>query len=212
MHEEFIKDLASKGAKRPQCQPNKLLLAWFSAMVLYATLVFLFLGIREDLSDKVSDLFFYFELFLIISVSISAAVAVNFLALPDVNQKRLVILFPIIFLALLLAVIISQYIQQRGLEIHALCDLENHRCFLAIIFFSVVPCLIFLIILYRAATLNSVAAGCMAGLSGGSFSYLLLRLIHPTEDVFHLFFWHFTPILLVMMVSVIAVKLLSKRI
>lgn len=212
MNEEFIKNLASQGAKKPIYRPDKQLFLWSMIMVLYATLIFGVLGIRQDISLKIHNLFFDFEILLILATSFSAAIAASFLALPDVNQKYSIKWIPFVFLFLLCLVILYQYSTQGVLTIDQICMGASYKCALTIVVFSIIPSAIFFVILYRAATLNNVLAGFMIGLCGGSFSYLLLRLIHSTEDVIHLFLWHLIPVFLVTLISMIITNLVIKRI
>ena len=212
MNEEFIKELAGQGAKKPTYQPKQQMFFWSVVMLFYAIVIFLTLGIRPDLSQKIQEPFFRLELFLIFITSLSAGFAASFLALPDSNQKNSIKWIPIISLLLLCLVISHQYFQWRGLVFSVFCSGLNYKCTLSIIAFSIIPSLIFFVILYRGATLNSVLAGFMIGLCGGTFSYLLLRLIHETEDVTHLFLWHFSPVFLVTLISMIAAKLVIKRV
>ena len=212
VNEEFIKNLAKQGAKKPIYQPQKQMLLWTMVMIFYASLIFIFLGFRADLSQKIQDIFFDLEIFLILATSVSAAFAASFLALPDLNQKPMIKKIPFIFLFLLCAVIARQYFMKGSSVVDEICGGANYQCALAIVIFAIIPSLIFFVILYRAATLNSALAGFMIGLCGGSFSYVLLRLVHSTEDVTHLFMWHFIPVFFVTIISTIIAKLVVKRI
>ena len=58
VNEEFIKNLAKQGAKKPIYQPQKQMLLWTMVMIFYASLIFIFLGFRADLSQKIQDIFF----------------------------------------------------------------------------------------------------------------------------------------------------------
>ncbi len=211
MNEQFIKELARQGAKKPTYQPKQQMFFWSAVMVIYAIAIFLTLGIRPDLSQKIQDPFFRLELFLIFVTSVSAGYAASVLGLPDSNQKNSIKWIPIISLVLLCLVIVHQYFEWRDLVFSIFCS-GNYKCAFSIVTFSIVPSLIFFVILYRGATIHSKLAGFMIGLCGGTFSYLILRLIHKTEDVTHLFLWHFIPVFLVTLISMIAAKLVMKRI
>lgn len=211
MNREFIKNLANQGAKKPTYQPKKQLLLWSIVMVFYAFLIFSFLGVRSDFLQKIHEPLFVLEMLVIFTTSFSAAIAASFLAIPDGIQRKFLKQIPFISLLFLCAIILAQYFLQKGLVIEEFCG-ESYKCTLAIFIFSIVPSAIFFVILYRAATLECLLAGFMIGLCGSSFSYLLLRLIHSTENIIHLFSWHLVPVFLVSCLSVILAKIIVREI
>lgn len=209
MKQEFITHIAKQGAKKPFYTPSKQLLLWFIVMAIYAALIFSTIGLRADFFQKITEPLFVLELIVIFATSFTSGVAASFLALPDVNQKHYMTKVPLIFLFFLCIIIGLEYCMQGLVMPEELCGIKNYQCTLAIIIFAIIPSSIFFVILYRAATIHSGFAGFMIGLCGGSFSYLLLRLIHSTENIAHLLAWHLVPVLLVTVICIVIAKLLA---
>lgn len=207
MDKKFIKNLASQGAKAPLLSCGKQFYSWLAIMVVYTIMIIACFGVRHDFAYQITQPVFFIEILLILATSFCAGILVSFLALPDVNQQYFLRQLPVIFFALLCALIAYQYVLNKDVVLEELCGGQNYECALGIVIFAMVPSLIFLVILQRGATTHRLLASLMIGLCGGSFSYFLLRIIHATQNIVHLFLWHLLPISFVIILSILIAKI-----
>lgn len=211
MEKDFIKNIASTGAKKPMICPRTQLCLLGLITVLYTIILVSYFGLRSDFKTIILEPIFLIEIGLVLATSICAGTYANFLSLPDINQKRSIRNLPFIFLALLSAIVFYQHMLTHDLHLEQLCGMENYRCARAVILFSIVPSIIFFITLYNGATTNYILSGLMIGLCAGSFSYFLLRIIHATQNISHLFIWHSLPILFLVILSVLIARFVVPR-
>lgn len=211
MNDKFIKQLAQEGAKPPILKPQKQLFLWFVISFLYALILLFFFGLRKDLAIEIKNISFVFEALVIAAFSLSSAFYANVSALPDLNQNYNLRKIPLIFLAILLALVLFKFLTQKT-ELEIFCGGESYFCAIAILVFATIPSLLFFVILRNGVSTNLKNSGLFIGLSSGSFSYLILRLIHETEEIHHLFFWHFLPIFLVSLLTIICANFCLKKI
>lgn len=209
--ENIIKDLSQEGAKKPISLKKSIIISSI-VMIGYLLAVTLSFGLREDFFERIFDISFQIELFLILGSILSAAILVSFLRLPDLNQQSWIKIIPLIFFFLLLSLLILKCIfKDMNIMNHIICDNPEHECFLSILVFSIIPTIFLLIILKIGATTRIYSSGMMIGIASGSLSYLALRLIHETENSLHLFIWHFTPAILVILLSIFFAKRFIKK-
>ncbi len=209
--QNIIKNLAKEGAKKPISLKKSMAISCI-VMIGYLLVVILSFGIREDFFERIFDLSFQIELFLVLASILSASVLISLLRLPDLNQKSWLTNIPPIFFLLLISFLVLKCIfKDMNIMNHIICDNPEHECFLSILVFSIIPTIFLLVILKIGATTKIYSSGMMIGIASGSISYLALRLIHETENAFHLFVWHFIPAILVILLSIFFTKKYAKK-
>lgn len=211
MNEEFIKKLAQEGAKSKILSPEKQLILWLAISFSYSLIILSFFGLRKDLSTAINNLSFIFEIILILIIALSSGFYANISALPDLNQIYNLRKVPLVFLLILLTLILYKFLTQNS-DLEIFCGDESYFCSIAVVVFAVIPSLLFFIILRNGAASNLNESGFFIGISSGSFAYLILRLIHETEEIQHLFFWHFIPIILISFLTIICANFCLKKI
>jgi hypothetical protein len=197
---DLIEELSNKGLaeRKPLMTPMKFTCIWIGVMITYVIIISAIIGVREDLIYKLQDLIWTLEILFLLSLAISATFAANCLALPDVNQNKHIMLFPVLHSGLFCIMLIIQYF--RNMEL-AFFDYAAH-CSVHLMLYSVVPIILMFALLKRAAAIHKGKAGFMISISVTSFGYLILRLVENTDNILHLLLWHLAPMLLVSTISI----------
>jgi hypothetical protein len=206
--ENFITNLADKGAKKALPSPVSTVIFCLIFLTLYAIILLQIFGIRDDIFTILSTFDFQLEMFLNIALIVTAIASVTFLRLPTLSEKSW-INFSIIafFILLFLAVCFDCHSQEN----HAPCFSENYKCLLGILFFSLVP-LFFLTAILRFGVMTNYLSSLIAiGFASGAFAYLVERLINQAEEKMHLVLWHFLPIFLVILLGSFVIKKTIKK-
>lgn len=199
--EDMISDLAKDGAKKPFPSPLKVLGAWAAMLLLYIVGVFLYFPIRPDFLETLKTMPFLGQLGLAIVMVVSAAVSASYLALPDSNQKPWIRFLPLLPFILLIGML-SMAVAALGKAGLAGClDMQQMACAKTVLLFSVLPSVLMVYTIQKAAPIHYFWAASMAGLAGSGIGYVLLLLIEPHENPAHLLIWHFLPVLLTTMVA-----------
>ena len=210
-NQDFVKKLAKNGAKKTIFSPLK---GGFAGSILVAIYLFAllgFFGLRSDFATKIIDKQFQFELIITLFTSFSSIYCLNYLRFPDLGEKTLIKLLPFFGFIPFATLILYQYLGYNHDLNHINCDVPGFYCASSIIFFALPIAAILFFTLYRGTTLNKSLCGVIIGIASGTISYLFLRLIHATEDMPHLFIWHFLPIMVLITLFIFLANKIIKK-
>jgi len=206
--ENFITNLADKGAKKALPSPVSTVIFCLIFLTLYAIILLQIFGIRDDIFTILSTFDFQLELFLNIALIASAIVCVAFSRLPTLREKSWINLLIIaLFILLFMAVCFDCCYAEN----HAPCPGESYQCLLGILLFSLIPLMFLTAILRFGVMTNYLFSFLAIGIASGAFGYLIERLINEAEDKTHLLIWHFSPIFLVIILSAFVIKKTIKK-
>jgi hypothetical protein len=204
--ENLIKNLANKGAKSALPMPAASFVLSVMFLSFYLVVLLDFFGVREDFSVAINTLPFQIELFLNIGAILFSIAAITFLRLPSLHEKSWVI-----FIAIILFILLFLSLCFNCCEETQLACASNLKCLMAILLFSIVPLIFLTVVLRRGVMTNYFPSFLLIGIASGSFSYLVERLMSPTEDIAHLLLWHFAPIFIVILLSALLIKKFARR-
>lgn len=201
--EQLIHQLSASGAKKPMRHPLTITAMWMGVFTLYVLLIMLVMGIRPDMPEKWIAPMFILEVGGMALVAITAALSASFLALPDEAGKpwmKYLCLFP---LMLFLGVLIYGLNDDSTLSFPECIRRQHFPCSVEVILFSLIPSATMFYTLAKAAPTRPSLAGCMAALSGSAFGYVVIRMLDTHDDPMSLLVWHFSPVILVVLVGMI---------
>lgn len=195
--ENLIKKLAKEGELPVQTlSPAWQVTKWLLFTVLFFGGLTAFAGFRPDIKEKVSEIPFLIELGLAIFTTVFAGVAAVWLSLPDIRQQAWVRWLPFVPLSLLVAFLGSGIEPGMSEMAHAFseeCQMGKYDCAVHLVLLALIPGIILFFIMRRAAPVHYFWAGGMAVLAVTGSGYILMRLLEENDSFFHLFLWHFLP-------------------
>lgn len=184
----LIARLAADGGAR-RASPWKTLAQWALPAVLSVAALLWLLGLRDDLSARLSDPAFLAELLLLGALAASSAIAAIWLSYPDIRQQSFVLYPPPILLGVLLAFYIWQLLQSPIV----MPGMDGMECVVCILMFGALPTVLALLLMRRNATTHPRKGAMAATLAGLGLGCLGIRLCEPQENVAHLLAWHYGP-------------------
>lgn len=203
--DDLIKDLTD-GLEPVKCLPHPLIcsLRWVAFAVSYMILVIIVLGTRGDISFKVNEPVYLFELGLVTAMSLSAALSSLWLRIPDIRGQKWVVAVPIsLFGVLSLWVGLHAYYGIEGVP-----EVHWHKCFKEAVLFGFVPALAIAFLSARGRTTHPLIMGLMNVLSVGGLGYIGLRITCASENIEHICVYHIMPYILLGLV----IGIIRKRI
>ncbi|MCB9991799.1 MAG: DUF1109 domain-containing protein [Rhodospirillales bacterium] len=165
---------------------------WFVVAMAYLGGVINFLGLRMDLSTKIHEMPFIFEMGLTGMIAVSAGYSAGWLAIPDMREQRWMLAVPTTFFAVFMLFILSAVITS-GVHIESL---SWHHCFSDALLMAVVPISTLMLLLKRGATTHPYWMSFMSVLSVGALGWASLRLTCPADHLGHTLLFHFLPFIL----------------
>ncbi len=184
--------------------PIKRVALWVVITFSYAAIILTFLSIRPDLSIKLNDPNFVFELIHILSISISAMACSSWLCVPDMRGQRWMLAVPT---TLLLGFVIHILLRSI-MEDHNLPFLHVHHCITNSTVFGVIPALIIIALSIKGKTTHPYVMSFMNTMAVGGLGYLGMRVTCMSEDIGHLYAYHLSPYIL----FAIVISLVGRRI
>ncbi|MCF8496703.1 MAG: DUF1109 domain-containing protein [Alphaproteobacteria bacterium] len=159
---------------------------WIAAAVLYTAGAIAFLGLRPDLSLKMSDPAFLFEVSLMAMMAFSAALASAWMCVPDRRGQGWVVPVPVT----LLGVFFLWSFVRSYAEGVLLPPLHRDHCFISGLLMGAVPAAALVFLLRRgAATTCPSLMALMNILAVGGLGYIGLRLTCRMDTVGHACFY-----------------------
>jgi hypothetical protein len=194
--QQLIQKLSAEGPKKPLRRPlftwGLFLLCLFGHAVLALSLS----GLRVDLVAKWQDPTYIMTLLGMLSIGVLAAWLTTCLALPDGNQQSGFWRRSVLLLCACVAAVLAYSWWHMGSHVYALCSLlGDYVCAVHVVLSSLTPLMVMLYMIRKAAPLQILWVGAMAGLAAASFAYVVLQLTLVGDSPVHLFVWHFLPVL-----------------
>ena len=184
--------------------PLRRALPWLLMASVYMTGVLLFLGLRPDLAEKLTQGAYLFEISVTGFVAISAALASAWLCVPDMRGQKWL---PAVPLAALAVFLIWTGVMSMLDGVHMPSPYWDH-CFNIGALMGFVPMVAMIFLARNGATTRPVTMSLMNTLSVGALGYVGLRFVCPTDTIGHVFFYHlFTFMLLGLFAGLAARKL-----
>lgn len=210
MEKDLISKLSKEGVKKPLSKPIVTILLSCGTMAIYLGALIAFFGLRSDFSKRILELEFQIEIFLLLLCALVSCSSISLLRIPDIGDKKAAKYLSILCFATFVILMIFKLASDNGSH-PMLCGAENHECLLSIIILSIAPLLLLILILSKGIVTNFKFCTISIGISGGTISYLLLRMSHETENISHLVIWHLLPIILVIFLSSFLIKSFTKN-
>ena len=202
--DKLICELSDEGARKPLPGPMKQTVTWGLPTLGYFVALTIYFELRPDISTKMATPLFVAELFILLCIVLSAALATCCLSRPDCHQKPWI---KYIAPALLVPWAISAIANSAGaFNLDSLLHtaaLGRYDCPSYIAVFSLPPGIALFFIARAGATIRCCWAGGMATLAVTTAAYMMMRLIEPNDNIAHLFVWHVFPIMLICMAGMI---------
>lgn len=152
-----------------------------------------YLGMRPDLSERMMDPVFLFEMSLIGLTGITAALCSFWLRVPDMRGAEWMLPVPLTLLAVFVL-----WTAIRLITGHTpVPSLEFHHCMGEGILMVAVPAALMFFAVLGGCTIHPVLMAVMNGTIIASAAYMALRLTCGSEDVGHILFTHLFPFIII---------------
>jgi len=166
---------------------------WLLIATIFAVITVKYTGIRYDLTDKLHDPIFLFDVLNVALIGVFASIASSYLMVPDMRGKRWLIPVTITFAAVFLVWNIVKTITQ-GLHIE---EFGFDHCMSDGLFMAFMPMIAFMFFMRSGSTTRPITMGVMNLLAGASIAYIGLRMTCPMDSVGHSTISHLFPYLVV---------------
>ncbi len=193
-------------AEKPLRHPLLRGLSWILFSALYLTALLLIVGMRHDLSEKIYDLRFLFEIGLMGFIGLSAAICSVYLCVPDMRGRNWMISLPFSGLALFT---IWNIVHITSDDL-VMPKLHMDHCMGEGAFMSVIPLAILFFLVRKGATTRPIMMAVMNIISVTSIAYIGLRFTCAMDTVGHATVSHILPYALVGVLLAAAARKLYK--
>lgn len=190
--DDLIKNLASDAEPVKPIKPLRDFTLWLSVTIGLTLLLSCSLGLRSDLFSKLSSTLFLLEIFFALSTGVLAALAANWLSVPDIRQQKWVVALPFIPLFGLCAVATYDFSLAPSFDI-----VRSAYAVVDMLTVAIVPAVILFTMLRKAATTHRWAASIMAIMAVSSFGYVASRLVCRVDEPGQIFTCHLTPMFII---------------
>lgn len=177
-------------------EPSKLACAykrivpWFLLSVIYLVGTVLFLGLRPDISERLIDGVFLFEMGLASMIFITAGMTSSWLSFPDSHQKEWMKAVTVTLFAVFALWVTTRSIEE-GLNLSTTLHLGH--CAHEGIIMEVVPIIVLIFITMRGHTVQPFWSMTMNVLAVSALGWLGLRMTCSMDQMGHSFFNHLLP-------------------
>ncbi|NCT40576.1 MAG: DUF1109 domain-containing protein [Alphaproteobacteria bacterium] len=164
-------------------------LPWIIMAVILAVIAVKYVGIRYDLSDKLKDTTFLFEITVVAALAISAAITSAYLMVPDMRGKKWLI--PVTFT--IAGVFAIWNIIKGAIEGIYIPRINFDHCMQEGLFIAFVPMMALIFFMRSGATTKPIRMAVMNLLAGASIAYIGLRFTCSMDTVAHCLIMHLAP-------------------
>lgn len=184
--------------------PAKRFINFLIFLTLYLVISISIIGIRGDIMLRLLDFTFSFEILLILSMSIFAALSSIWLCIPDMRQQKWLLAVTLT----LFSTFTAWTILRMSLDSFVMPDHHWHACYLVSIIFGAIPALVIFVASIKGKTTHPLLLSAMNTLSIGGAGYIGLRLVCTSDDIGHICIFHILPyILFAFIASIIGRKI-----
>lgn len=210
---DLIAQLAqdTKPAKKP-LHPGLLMLLLLGVLFVYSIGAQVYLGLRPDLANRLTDPWFEAETVALWFLIITSAVASITAMAPDAYQKPIRLQLPYVVFAALIVILGYQmiFIQDMSKLVTEVTNTAGMECSICIALISLIPSALIFALIRQGATVHPLMAGSYAVLTATGVGCFALRLAEPNDSLMHLTQWHYLPTLLFAMIGAALGKWLLK--
>lgn len=208
--DNLINELSSE-VKAVHCARCPLTVLFFGlgSVAAYLFIFHYISGFREDITLRLNDNLFLYEIILSSITVVAAIIALSWQAFPDLSERKLMPWLPLIPLAGFILSFGTEYSLHPGSDMDAA---QGMQCAMHLCLMSLLPAALLYLVLARGVFLHAARASFHIGLASAMTAYLSARLAEPTDDMTHLLFWHILPvILLVTALAAVNMWLLKRK-
>lgn len=207
--ENIINNLCDK-AEKVDCSrcPLTVLALGIASVSLYIVIFLLIVGGRGDLTSKLNDMPFLFEVITSSLVLFTAILAASWQAFPDLSEQKLVGWLPALALFGFTMSFALNFALHPGnlLEMSYGMQCAMHLCLIALL-----PTILLYAVLARGVFLHAGRASLHVGLAAGMTAYLAARLAESVDDMLHMLVWHILPLMALVLVLSLLHRWLIRR-
>jgi len=209
--EDLINKLSNNLIKKtPLENPYKITKNLLMFSVFYYILLQIFLGYRDDISEKATQPIFILEFLLILSLLISSLFSLSLSCYPDYHQKYFFTKIPQIIIIITMILFVAKIFIEENQAIQNR-PIHNIECFICVILSSIIPSIYFFAKLKKGYSINYLRSLFFSIISAGSFSLMALRISEKNDSDFHIIFYHYSPIILILAVGILFVNNFLKK-
>ncbi len=180
---------------------------WAVLAIVYAVFVEWSEGFRYDVSGKIKDPVFLFEVIVPALIGISAASASSYMMIPDMRGKKWLIPVTLTMVGLFLLWCILKWMTHEHFQIP---PMKMGHCMQEGMFIAVVPLMVLIFVLRTGATTRPILMGLMNVLSVTSIGYIALRFNCSMDSFGHAALYHLMPYVLIGLLIGVAARKLYK--
>lgn len=202
---------------KPAFKPFNQVLVLLGILSLYAFGAQLYLGLRPDLINRLTDFWFEAEITALWFLILTSAFASIAAMAPDAYQKPIALKLPYIVFAALILILGYQLMTNGELASHPLgsimqkvIDTHGMECSICIALISMVPSAFVFALIKRGASVRPFMAGSFAVFTAAGIGCLTLRLAEPNDSLLHMVQWHYLPTLCLAIIGAYLGKWLLK--
>ncbi|MBU6339548.1 MAG: DUF1109 family protein [Rickettsiales bacterium] len=194
--EDLINNLVNetkpvKPLKKPSC--------WMLQFIIFSVIYYLItqysLGVRSDITEKLSQAFFATEVFLMIALLLSCMLSMALMLYPDNYQKFNLTKLPYIILLFIFSLFGFEIFLQNEADL-VVNSTHNIKCSICIAAFAIIPSFYFFYILRKGANIHPLKSGALAIIAASTIACIALRISEQNDLLSHLLFWHYLPVII----------------
>lgn len=175
---------------KPMKHPLLRAYPWLAFATLYAITASLMIGVRPDLSSKLSDSTFLFEIGIATSLGISAFLASFWAEIPDQRGQKWILTIPF---TITFIFILWTLCRMAGEDTHMIEAFSWHECFTKGVLLGTVPIAALTALQRHSATTCAVTSALLNILGAGAVGFIALRFTCIDDSVEHTVLHHIAP-------------------
>lgn len=175
---------------KPLRHPAIRLLPWLALILAYVVADSFFLVLRADLSEKLAQSVFLFEIGLSLLLAVSAALTAAYLSVPDMRGMRWLTAVPLSLFAVFLLFLSTQIYSTDLAMFHSV---GWHDCFSDSLIMGAAPVALMVFMTRGGTTTRPFLSALMNILAVGGLGWLAMRLVCEADNVAHVAAHHFMP-------------------
>lgn len=189
--------------------------AWLGFTSVLTTWMAMDAGLRHDLPEKIADgQFLLYSGLLVLTVFLTGWVSL-WLAVPRFSLPRWAKVAAGVAAIAFGGIMASYFVAlghkgELGSFMATVLDPAQVSCFKDVLTISVIPALLMLFLLRKAACTHGCMASLLAGFSAGTSAMIATLMMCANEDPMHLLEAHFVPVLLIALIGSVSGRLLLR--
>ena len=188
--DDLIGRLCDELAPTKACCPYRQIIPWFVLSIAYLVGAVLWVGLRHDLAERLTDSVFLFETGIAIAILVTAALTSSWLTFPDCHQKNWMKAVPVTLFSTFVLWVVARSIEE-GMGLTS--TIHFGHCAHEGIIMEVVPIVALIIITMRGHTTQPYWSMAMNILAVSALGWIGLRLTCSMDVMGHSFLNHLLP-------------------